>query len=146
MSQWPRYRDDATVNEPTVTLEAFASQPQAVAVRIEPGSDVRELLPHLDRLKLVEIGFPSFRDGRGFSAARILREEGYTGELRAEGDFFLDQLAYLRRCGIDSFAPAEPIDAAKAEAAIDRWPHVYQKAADALGAGGRQPIWAERHG
>ena len=142
---WPRYRDDAQVNEPAVTIEAFLAQPEAVAVRVEPGADVRELVPHLSRIKLVEVGFPTFRDGRGYSAARILREEGYEGELRAEGDVLLDQLAYMRRCGFDSFAPAEPIDAGATETALSRWPEVYQKAADTLG-GARNPIWAKRHG
>ncbi len=141
MSSWPRYRDDAPVNSPAVTLEAFLEQPDAVAVRIEPGADVRELIPHLDRVKLVEVGFPVFGDGRGYSAARILREEGYAGELRAEGDVLLDQIAFMRRCGFDSFVPAEPIEAARAEAAIGHWPDVYQPAADT-----RTPIWAKRHG
>jgi uncharacterized protein (DUF934 family) len=49
--------------------------------------------PHLDRLALVEVAFPKFRDGRGYSSARILREAGYTGELRAQGDVLVDQIA-----------------------------------------------------
>ncbi|MCB2075840.1 MAG: DUF934 domain-containing protein, partial [Novosphingobium sp.] len=80
-------------------------------------------------------------DGRGYSAARILREAGYTGELRAVGDVLIDQLAAMRRCGFDSFAPEAPLDPADAEAALARWPDVYQSAADA-----RAPIWAKRHG
>ena len=138
---WPRYRDDAPVNSPAVTLEAFVEQPDAVAVRIEPGADVRELIPHLGRIKLVEISFPVFGDGHNYSAARILREEGYQGEIRAEGDVLLDQIAFMRRCGVDSFAPAEPIAAEAAERALGFWPEVYQPAADA-----RTPIWAKRHG
>ncbi|MBV7257451.1 DUF934 domain-containing protein [Pacificimonas sp. WHA3] len=141
MSSWPRYRDDAAANEPAVTLDAFLDQPEAVAVRIEPDADVRVLVPHLSRLKLIEIAFPAYRDGRGYSAARILREAGYTGELRAEGDVLLDQIAFMRRCGFDSFAPAVPLDAKAAEAAMARWPHAYQRAADA-----QPPIWALRHG
>ena len=39
----------------------------------------------------IEIAFPAFRDGRGYSNARILREAGYAGELRAEGDVLTDQ-------------------------------------------------------
>ena len=45
-----RLRDDTPCMEPAVTLEAFAEQTNAVAVRIEPGGDARELLAHLDRL------------------------------------------------------------------------------------------------
>ncbi|MGE3693056.1 MAG: DUF934 domain-containing protein [Novosphingobium sp.] len=136
-----RFRDDEPVADPAVTVDAFGDQTNAAAVRIEPGDDARDLLPHLDRLKLVEVNFPVFGDGRGYSAARILREAGYLGELRAVGDVLVDQLAAMRRCGFDSFAPDVALDPADAEAALNRWADVYQAAADL-----RQPIWARRHG
>jgi uncharacterized protein (DUF934 family) len=124
-----------------VTVDAFLGQTNANAVRIEPGDDAKALLPHLDRIALVEVNFPSFGDGRGLSAARILREAGYTGELRAVGDVLIDQLLNMRRCGFDSFAPTQRLDEADAEAAFNRWPEVYQPAADT-----RVPIWTLRHG
>lgn len=136
-----RFRDDDQLEEPAVTLDAFLGQSNATAVRIEPGDDARALLPHLDRIRLVEVSFPTFRDGRGYSAARILREHGYRGELRAEGDVLVDQLPFMRRCGFDSFAPATPLDAAVVERALARYDHVYQPAAD-----GRVPVWTLRHG
>jgi uncharacterized protein (DUF934 family) len=137
-----RFRADEAYDEPAVTLDAFlAGQSNANAVRIETGDDARQLIPHLDRLALVEVAFPSFRDGRGYSSARILREAGYTGELRAEGDVLLDQIASMRRCGFDSFSPAQAIDRRAAEAAIARYEHVYQRAAD-----GAVPVWKLRHG
>ena len=136
-----RFRDDEPVTDPAVTVDSFLGQSNAVAVRIEPGDETRDLLPHLDRIRLVEINFPMYQDGRGYSAARILREAGYTGEMRAVGDVLIDQLAYMRRCGFDAFAPAHPLDEADAKTAFDRWPHVYQAAADE-----RQPIWNLRHG
>lgn len=136
-----RFRDDALPDGAQVTVDAFLGQTNAVAVRIEPGDDARALLPHLDRIRLVEVNFPAFGDGRGYSAARILREHGYTGELRAVGDVLVDQIAYLRRCGFDSFAPDRALDAADVEAAFNRWPHDYQPAVDAA-----VPIWKLRHG
>ena len=69
-----RFRDDQAPEEPAVSLDAFLDQSNASTVRIEAGDDVRLLLPYLDRVRLVEIDFPRFRDGRGFSSARILRE------------------------------------------------------------------------
>src|SRR3546814_9221749 len=84
---------------------------------------VRELLPYLDRISLVEVNFPSFGDGRGYSVARILREAGYTGELRAVGDVLVDQLFYMRRCGFASFAPNAPLDANVVEASLQRYSH-----------------------
>ena len=136
-----RFRDDAAPSGPVAAFGTFGEQSNAAAVRIEPGDDVRALLPFLDRLKLVEVNFPAFTDGRGNSAARILRESGYTGELRAVGDVIVDQLPALRRSGFDSFAPQVPLYQADAEAAFGRWPHVYQ--ADAIGSA---PIWKLRHG
>ena len=136
-----RFRDDETADHAAVTVDSFLGQTNANAVRIEPGDDAKALLPHLDRIALVEVNFPSFGDGRGLSAARILREAGYAGELRAVGDVLIDQLWNMRRCGFDSFAPARRLDEADAEAAFNRWPQVYQPAAD-----DRVPIWALRHG
>ncbi len=136
-----RYRDDQPHEEPAVTLDAFLEQPDATAVRVEAGEDARKLIPHLDRLELVEISFPRFRDGRGFSSARILREAGYTGELRAEGDVLVDLLFFMRRCGFDSFASQHSLNPADVEAALNRYTHVYQDATDAA-----VPIWKLRHG
>lgn len=135
-----RYRDDEPVSDPAVTVDSFGEQTNAAAVRIEPGDDARQLLPFLDRLKLVEVNFPAFTDGRGYSSARLLREHGYVGELRAIGDLPIDEFPALRRCGFDSFAPEAAIDPETAEAAFNRWPDVYQPTTD-----GRVPIWAKRH-
>ncbi|MFN3552529.1 MAG: DUF934 domain-containing protein [Novosphingobium meiothermophilum] len=140
VEQTLRFRDDEPVGDPAVTVDAFADQSNATAVRIEPGDDARALLPHLDRIALVEVNFPAYTDGRGYSAARILREHGYTGELRAVGDVLVDQLSHMRRCGFDSFAPEQPISAEAAARAFTTWPEVYQKTVD-----GRPAIWAKRH-
>ena len=139
MAETLRYRDDQPVDHPAVTVDAFLDQSNAAAVRIEPGDDARELLPHLGRLSLVEVNFPAFGDGRGYSSARILREAGYEGELRAVGDVLVDQLAYMRRCGFDAFEPDQQLDKDDVQAAFDRWPEVYQDAAD-----DRTPIWTKR--
>jgi uncharacterized protein (DUF934 family) len=136
-----RFRDDEPADHPGITVDAFLDQADADAVRVEPGDDARALLPHLARLRLVEINFPVFTDGRGYSSARILREAGYVGELRAIGDVLVDQIAFMRRCGFDGFEPDAPLDPVDAEAALTRWPEVYQPTADE-----REPIWAKRHG
>ncbi|MXO51288.1 DUF934 domain-containing protein [Erythrobacter gaetbuli] len=135
-----RFRDDEQVDDAAVTVDSFLDQQDASAVRVEPGDDARALIPHLGRLSLVEVNFPAFGDGRGYSSARILREAGYEGELRAVGDVLVDQVAYMRRCGFDAFEPDAALDEGDLESALDRWPEVYQPAADA-----RQPIWAKRH-
>ena len=134
-----RFRDDAPFESPIAPLADLLAGGNFAAVRIDPGEDVRALLPHLGRLKLVEIAFPRFRDGRGYSSARILREAGFTGELRAAGDVLVDQLGFMRRVGFDSFAPNKPLDPAVVAATLARYPHVYMKAADGL-----PPVWALR--
>jgi uncharacterized protein (DUF934 family) len=135
-----RFRDDPVPDEPAVSLDAFLDQTNAVSVRIEAGDDVRRLGPVLDRVRLVEVDFPKFRDGRGFSSARILREMGYTGEIKATGDVLVDLIFFMRRCGFDSFAPNVPLDPADVESVLNRYPYVYQHAADAA-----VPIWQLRH-
>lgn len=135
------FRDDAPVSAPVVPLADFLGTTNATAVRIEPADDARALLPHLDRIALVEVAFPAFRDGRGYSSARILREAGYKGELRAEGDVLTDQVPLMVRCGFDSFAPRTPIDAEAVNRALKRFDHVYQAAADTA-----VPVWKLRHG
>src|SRR3546814_1322807 len=102
-----------------------------LAVRLEAGEDARRLIPYLDRLQLIEVSFPRFRDGRGFSSARILREAGYKGELRAEGDVLIDLLFFMRRCGFDRFASQHSLNPADVEAALNRYSNVYQDANDA---------------
>lgn len=136
-----RFRDDEPVDHAAVTVDSFLDQSNATAVRIEPGDDARALLAQLDRIALVEVNFPVFGDGRGYSSARILREAGYAGELRAVGDVAVDQIGHMRRCGFDAFAPDKPLDEADVQAAFTRWPEVYQATAD-----GRRPIWQLRHG
>ena len=64
---------------------------------------IKEDLAHFD---VVALHFPTFRDGRHYSHARLLRERyGYTGELRATGEVLRDQVFFMQRCGFDAFEP-----------------------------------------
>jgi uncharacterized protein (DUF934 family) len=75
------------------------------AVWISPDDDFEPVVPRLLALEMIAIDFPSFRDGRGYSIAKLLRTRyGWNGELRAIGDVLRDQLNYMRRCGFDAFA------------------------------------------
>ncbi|MBB6122528.1 DUF934 domain-containing protein [Sphingobium subterraneum] len=140
MGEIVNFREDAPASEVPVSLEAFLGASNATAVRIEPGEDARALLPQLDRIALIEVSFPAFGDGRGYSSARILREAGYTGELRASGDVLVDQVPAMRRVGFDTLAPNAPIDRAVMDRMLTLYDDVYQKTVD-----GRVPVWAKRH-
>lgn len=74
---------------------------QALGVEINNTTKAEALLPYLDQLTLIAIGFPSFADGRGFSIARSLRNLGFRGRLRAVGPLIADQFAYALACGFD---------------------------------------------
>lgn len=77
-------------------------------VWLGPDDDPQRLVGRLDELSLIAIDFPSFRDGRGYSLAYLLRSRlDWQGELRAVGDVLRDQLAHMRQCGFDAFAVRE---------------------------------------
>ncbi|WP_449042121.1 DUF934 domain-containing protein [Paracoccus sp. (in: a-proteobacteria)] len=69
-------------------------------VTLPPDSDPAALAPYLGA-KLVAVEFPAMTDGRGFTLARLLREQGFAGRIRATGGLIADQYAMARRVGID---------------------------------------------
>ncbi|MGH1371583.1 MAG: DUF934 domain-containing protein [Cellvibrionaceae bacterium] len=80
---------------------------------------------------LVAVNFPGFMDGRGFTAARLLRERfGFEGELRAIGHVIRDQLFFLQRCGFNSFEMGSDIDLEAALTSFDDFTETYQAACD----------------
>ncbi|HEV2362684.1 MAG TPA: DUF934 domain-containing protein [Caulobacteraceae bacterium] len=120
--------------------EQLLGEGRAVGVRVEAEESVEALAYDLPRLSLVALAFPKFKDGRAFSAARILRERlGFGGEVRAVGDVLLEQAKFMIRCGFDAFEPADGTGPAEWTAAGRRFRHVYQRASD-----GREPAFVER--
>ncbi len=98
-----------------VPLSVWQAQKDQLQSRTDVGvwldsDDVAEDIgEEANRFPVIGVNFPGFMDGRSFSTARILRERyGFTGELRAVGNFIRDQLCYLRRCGVNAFAFANP--------------------------------------
>lgn len=95
-------------------------------VTIAPGDDFSGILNQLHKLQVIEIQFPVFTDGRGFSTARELRERGYTGTLQATGAFILDQIEYLWRCGFNAFEFQCATQAKLAQIRLEQRQEVYQ--------------------
>ncbi|MCS6987752.1 MAG: DUF934 domain-containing protein [Sphingomonadaceae bacterium] len=96
---------------------------------VEPEDDVRAR-PQLLDCAVVAVRFPRFRDGRGYSSGRLLRELGFGGDLRAAGDVTVDQLWFLKRAGFSSVAPDRPIHEESARRALERYPFAYQRGQD----------------
>ncbi len=120
--------------------ERLIGEGRLVGVRVAAGEEVESLAYDLPSIAVVELEFPKFKDGRSYSAARILRERfGYQGQVRAVGDVLLEQANFMIRCGFDAFEPADGTGAKDWTAAGTRYRHVYQRAAD-----DREPAFALR--
>ena len=93
--------------------------------------DVDDLVPYLDRLALIALVFPTFRDGRAYSQARLLRERHlYRGELRATGQVLRDQFVFMLRAGFDAFEVKKPADAEAFANTAKRYSVFYQPTGD----------------
>jgi uncharacterized protein (DUF934 family) len=93
--------------------------------------DVDDLTPFLDRLAVVALVFPSFRDGRAYSQARLLRERHqFKGELRATGQVLRDQFVFMLRAGFDAFEVKKDSDAEAFAATVKRYSVFYQPTGD----------------
>jgi len=99
-------------------------------VRLAPADKAEDLEPYLAELSLIEIDFPKYTDGRGYSHAQLLRRRyQYAGELRAVGHVLRDQIFYMHRSGFDAY---ETVRAGLSEVveALNEYSVVYQPAAD----------------
>jgi uncharacterized protein (DUF934 family) len=136
--------DDAPV---LLTAQRFLADAPEILQRSAPvgvlwpnDRKVAELAPFIDRLSLIALVFPKFKDGRAYSQARLLRERhGFRGELRATGDVLRDQFQFLLRAGFDAFEVKKPADAKVFAQAAARFSVFYQPSAD-----GRPPALRRR--
>ena len=100
---WVLVRDE--VQSPGPLILPLAAYEAGQGVWLGPDDEVEHLRPWLATLPLIALDFPSFRDGRAYSQAYLLRTRlGWRGELRAIGDVLRDQLSHMRQCGFDAFA------------------------------------------
>ena len=111
--------------------ETLLARNAPLGVRLKAEESPEALGGDAQRLSLVVLEFPKFRDGRAFSWARMLRTRlGYRGEIRATGDFLYDQLAFMSRVGIDAFEVSEKITPELLQRALAEMRFVYQPSAD----------------
>jgi uncharacterized protein (DUF934 family) len=148
--RWVRVADDAPIPDgvPAIVSAARLLADADTILRREAPTGVlwpnnrkvAELAPHLDRLALVALEFPKFKDGRGYSQARLIRETyGFRGELRATGDVLRDQFMFLARSGFDAFEVKKDADAEVFARELARHSVFYQATGD-----GRLPAASAR--
>jgi len=129
------------ITSPAPSLDEFEVGATANAVEVDGTADLDRLgaiAPHLSR---IDIRFTSFKDGRGFSIASLLRGRiGFSGELRAVGDLLPDQAGFLSRVGFDAVQPDTLGDPRSWRRSLNAFSHVYQPAADR-----RPAAYAVRH-
>jgi uncharacterized protein (DUF934 family) len=110
---------------------ANPSAPESGEVlRLEPHEEPAAHAHRLGSVGRVEVNFPKFADGRGYSIARLLRERhGYRGELRAVGEVARDHLYFMAQCGFDAFELRAGEDAQASLAAFNDFSEAYQATA-----------------
>ena len=93
--------------------------------------DLDDIVPYLDRVAVVALVFPTFRDGRAYTQARLLRERhGFKGELRATGQVLRDQFVFMLRAGFDAFEVKKQSDAEAFATTVKHYSVFYQPTGD----------------
>ena len=114
-----------------VDPEGLLKRNSKVGVIWPNNKNVAELVPWLDRIAAIALVFPSFRDGRAYSQARLLRERhGFRGELRATGQVLRDQFVFMLRSGFDAFEVKKEADAEAFTNTAKRYSVFYQPTGD----------------
>jgi uncharacterized protein (DUF934 family) len=122
---WSHVADDGELPETgaiIVSLARFRAERDRLlargaplGIRLKSSELAREIGEDAKHFALIALEFSTFRDGRPYSSARLLRDRhGFSGELRAVGNVLRDQFLFMHRCGFDAFEVAD-------EKAIDGW-------------------------
>ena len=103
-----------------LTTEQLAANRDAAVVAVDLASDTDPAVlgTLVDGVDMIRIDFPSFADGRGFTLARRLRQQGFEGRLRAKGHVIAEQYTMARRSGFDE---VEISDELAARQPWDQW-------------------------
>ncbi|PWR17876.1 DUF934 domain-containing protein [Zavarzinia aquatilis] len=151
-NDWTLVDDDAELPEGkavVVSLARFRAERDKLVgrnaplgLRLKSNEAPASVADDLDRIALVALEFPIFRDGRGYSHAVQLRQRfGFDGEVRAVGDVLWDQIPHMIRCGIDSFEVGDDFPLAAFDEAATVFTRHYQPDTT-----GRPTINELRHG
>jgi uncharacterized protein (DUF934 family) len=132
--------DDAVLPEGAVIVslsrfqkdrESLLARNTPIGVKLQAQENPELLGDDVNRLSLVALEFPKFRDGRAFSWARMLRTRlGFKGEIRAVGDFLYDQVNYQHRVGFDAWEVPDHFTLEMFNRALTEMTNVYQPSTD----------------
>jgi uncharacterized protein (DUF934 family) len=133
---WSFIADDSPLQDGDICVSMARWKKDAAAlknhagklgVRLTSTDSVMELADTVTSIDLVELDFPAFTDGRGFSQARLLRHRlNYQGEIRATGKFMADQTFYMSRVGINAFTLQSEIELQTALSTLNDFSVNYQ--------------------
>ena len=88
----------------TVVVNDHGFAPQddrAITADLPSDFDPKEITADLLKRRSIRITLHGFSDGRGFTLAARLRQNGYRGHIRLAGYLLADQYAMARRSGFD---------------------------------------------
>ena len=75
----------------------------SIGIQINSDESLDEITDDLQYFSLIQFNFLTFKDGRPFSIAKILRKKlNFEKEIRASGHILPDQYIFLMRCGFDT--------------------------------------------
>ncbi len=124
-----------SVEKRTSLLQQFPN----IGLELNPELPADELVAklgneeELHKISLLQLNIPNVKDGRCYSlAARLRAQYKYQGEIRAIGDYLIDQIYFLLRCGFNTFVIQDesPSDLEDLVKTISPFSEVYQKSTD----------------
>ena len=111
--------------------ETLLARNAPIGVKLQASENPEILGDNVNHFSLIALEFPKFRDGRAFSWARMLRTRlGFTGEIRAVGDFLYDQVNYQHRVGFDAWEVPDHFTIEMFNRALSEMTNVYQPSTD----------------
>lgn len=111
--------------------DAILARNVPIGLRLKSADSPESLGEDLERVSLVVLEFPYFKDGRAFSWARMLRTRlGFKGEIRGSGHFLYDQIAFMNRSGFDAFEVPEGFTLEQFRRALGEISVAYQPSID----------------
>ena len=93
----------------SMPLRAHDFEVERFGIDINNSIDPFSLTGFIGEVSAIRIPFPSFADGRGFSIARVVRQMGFSGLLRAHGHIICDQYPMALRAGFDEVEISEEL-------------------------------------